>query len=116
MNGGDQEALTSPDASMWRGFYFFIGFVIIGGFAIQATSSFPGLQQYNKNSPLISELDLAFVGSEIIDIEYYDSDWEHSHIAIIENSIGERILLRPIRLRHGRCLTNRKNRNGNYQR
>ena len=92
MNGGDQEALTSPDASMWRGFYFFIGFVIIGGFAIQATSSFPGLQQYNQNSPLISELDLAFVGSEIIDIEYYDSDWEHSHIAIIENSIGERIL------------------------
>ena len=53
MNGSEQEALTSPDASMWRGFYFFIGFVIIGGFAIQATSSFPGLQQYNKNSPLI---------------------------------------------------------------
>ena len=92
MNGGEQEALTSPDASMWKGFYFFIGFVIIGGFAIQATSSFPGLQQYNQNSPLISELDLAFIGSEIIDIEYYDSDWEHSHIAIIENSIGERIL------------------------
>ena len=45
---------------------------------------FSGLQQYNKNSPLISELDLGFIGSEIIDIEYYDSDWEHSHVAIIE--------------------------------
>ncbi len=92
MNGDEQEAISGPDSSMWRGFYFFIGFVIIGGFAIQATSSFPGLQQYNSNSPLMTELDLAFNGSEIIDIEYYDSDWEHSHIAIIENAIGERIL------------------------
>ena len=60
-------------------------------FAIQATSSFPDCNNTIK-LPLISELDLAFVGSEIIDIEYYDSDWEHSHIAIIENSVGERIL------------------------
>lgn len=92
MNEGGDKGQMNPDSSMWRGFYFFVGFVILAGFAIQVTSTLPGIEQHSENSPVTQELDLAFTGSEIIDIEYFESNWTYSHVGLIEDSNGNRIL------------------------
>ena len=92
MNEDGVKGELSPDNSMWKGFYFFLAFVILAGFAIQVTSTLPGIEQHSENSPLTQELELAFIGNEIVDIEYFESNWTYSHIGLIEDSDDNRIL------------------------